>query len=298
MLVVVVDLGAVAVDRNGLARHSSWAGRRSTRSSGTSCSAARAEGLGGVMTTMLCREEPRPRSSWASPTSRAIAALVALGRPRRRSPASPASPWRGSPPSTASRRPLHRSVGNLWASRAKVAHRTPSVGALADELDALLAGVGVVALLVEEARRGRARPRASAAVEVGLGRAAASTPCSAMNSAHSTSASTISSSGTTATFLPLTNRWPRLLPAAMPRSASRASPGPLTTQPMTATWSGISRLVERLLGLRWRRRSRRSRPGRSDGQAMRSTSLRSRRPIASSSWRPAWASSTGSAVSE
>ena len=68
-----------------------------------------------------------------------------------------------------------------------------------------------------------------------------STPCSSMNSAHSTSASTISSSGTTATFVPLTNRWPRLLPAAMPRSASRASPGPLTTQPITATCSGISR---------------------------------------------------------
>ena len=35
-----------------------------------------------------------------------------------------------------------------------------------------------------------------------------------------------------------------------------------------------------------------------DGQAMRSTFLRSRRPSASSSWRPARASSTGSAVSE
>src|SRR5674476_977670 len=66
----------------------------------------------------------------------------------------------------------------------------------------------------------------------------ASTPSVTSFSASATSASTISSSGTTRTIFPLMNRWPRLRPAAMPRSASRASPGPLTTQPITATWMG------------------------------------------------------------
>ena len=117
---------------------------------------------------------------------------------------------------------------------------------LADELDALVGVVGVGALLVEQ--RGP--------VGLGLGRggvvlrrSASSTPSSAMMPAHSTSASTISSSGTTFTTLPLTNRWPRLRPAAMPRSASRASPGPFTTQPMTATWIGMLQAVERGLRL-------------------------------------------------
>ena len=67
--------------------------------------------------------------------------------------------------------------------------------------------------------------------------------------AHSTSASTISSSGTTLTTLPLTNRWPRRRPAAMPTSASRASPGPFTTQPMTATWIGSDSASSARLGL-------------------------------------------------
>ena len=48
------------------------------------------------------------------------------------------------------------------------------------------------------------------------------------------------------TLRPLTNRWPRLLPAAMPRSASRASPGPLTTQPITADLERDLPIAERL----------------------------------------------------
>ena len=109
--------------------------------------------------------------------------------------------------------------------------------------------------------------------------------------------STISASGTTRTTLPRTNRWPLPRPAAMPRSASRASPGPLTTQPITATCSGMLRASSASCASRATRiTSTSARPH--DGHAMRSRPLRSRRPIASSSWRPAFASSTGSAVSE
>ena len=118
-----------------------------------------------------------------------------------------------------------------------------------------------------------------------------------MMPAHSTRASTISSSGTTFTTLPFTNRWPRLRPAAMPRSASRASPGPFTTQPMTATWIGMfmpSSAVWALLGhldhVDLGPAARRA------GDEVEALALA--QASASSSWRPARASSTGSAVSE
>ena len=76
------------------------------------------------------------------------------------------------------------------------------------------------------------------------------------------------------------------LPAAMPMSASRASPGPVDDAAHHRDLQRDLPVAERLHGLAWPPRSRRSRPGRSDGQAMRSMFLRSRRPIASSSWRP------------
>ena len=86
-------------------------------------------------------------------------------------------------------------------------------------------------------------------------------------------------------------------PAAMPRSALRASPGPFTTQPITATWTGrlrsssaASTALATAITSTW------ALPH--DGQAMRSSPLRSLRPRVSSSRRPALASSTGSAVSE
>ena len=109
------------------------------------------------------------------------------------------------------------------------------------------------------------------------------------------SASTISDSGTTATLRPLTNKWPRLLPAAIPRSASRASPGPLTTQPMTAICNGIflsanaacARLATSMTSISARPQL---------GHAIKSTFLRSRKPSDSSNCLPARASSTGSAV--
>ena len=153
------------------------------------------------------------------------------------------------------RSPLRTDTGGSRRSRrmALVRPRTrrhvSARRSLAADLDAddRLAVVGVVALARRGCGRGplgrlagRQRPWWRRPVS-----RAASAPCSWMNSAHSTRVSTISSSGTTITFWPFTNRWPRLFPAAMPRSASRASPGPLTTHPMTATCSGISRVAER-----------------------------------------------------
>ena len=116
-----------------------------------------------------------------------------------------------------------------------------------------------------------------------------------MNSAHSTRASTISSSGTTATLRPFTKRWPRLLPAAIPRSASRASPGPFTTQPITAICKGSFLSSNAFIALLATSITSTSALPQL-GHAMRSTFLRSRNPSASSNWRPARASSTGSAV--
>jgi nitroreductase len=45
--------------------------------------AARAEGLAGVMTTMVVRREPEVRALFALPDHMAVAALVAMGRPVR-----------------------------------------------------------------------------------------------------------------------------------------------------------------------------------------------------------------------
>ena len=114
----------------------------------------------------------------------------------------------------------------------------PRLVALAHEVDPDLVLVGVGPLLVEQ--RGPVGLGLGRRPGLGAGQGLVRRPRSWTIWAHSTSASTISSSGTTLTTLPFTNRWPRLRPAAMPRSASRASPGPFTTQPMTATWMGMS----------------------------------------------------------
>src|SRR5439155_20620784 len=138
---------------------------------------------------------------------------------------------------------------------------------------------------------------ASAAAPLSALASRASSPSFTNASASATSASTISSSGTTRTTWPLMNRCPRRRPAAMPMSASRASPGPLTTQPITATWIGRLRSSSAACASRATlMTSISARPH--DGHAIRSRPLRSRRPIASSSWRPARASSTGSAGGE
>ena len=83
MLVVVVDLGAVAVMDNGLGRQSIVGGGSVYPFVHNVLLAARQEGLGGVITTVLCREEPAAKELLGIPDGHAVAALVALGRPRR-----------------------------------------------------------------------------------------------------------------------------------------------------------------------------------------------------------------------
>ena len=152
------------------------------------------------------------------------------------------------------------------------------IGAL--DLQQLVTGRGGVA----------AAPTSAAAIR-------ASMPSAMMRSASSTSASTISASGTTRTTWPFTNRWPLPRPPAMPRSASRASPGPFTTHPITATCSGMLRDSSAACAAAATPiTSTSARPH--DGHAIRSRPLRSRSPSDSSKTRPAFASSTGSAVSE
>jgi nitroreductase len=83
MLVVVVDLGAVAVMDNGLGRQSIVGGGSVYPFIHNILLAARNEGLGAVMTTAICREEPAVKELLGIPDGHAVAGLVALGRPRR-----------------------------------------------------------------------------------------------------------------------------------------------------------------------------------------------------------------------
>ena len=83
MLVVVVDLGALAVTDNGLGRQSIVGGGSVYPFVHNVLLAATKEGLGGVMTTVICREEPAVKEVLGIPDGHAVAALVALGRPRR-----------------------------------------------------------------------------------------------------------------------------------------------------------------------------------------------------------------------
>ena len=74
--------------------------------------AARAEGLAGVMTTMVVRREAEVRAVFAIPDHVAVAALVALGHPvRQPTRLTPPSASRSSPPSTRSTGPPWRGPG-------------------------------------------------------------------------------------------------------------------------------------------------------------------------------------------
>lgn len=81
MLVVAVDLTALAVLDNGLDRQSIVGGGSVYPFCHNVLLAARARGLGGVMTTAICREEPAVRDLLGIPDPYAVAGLVALGRP-------------------------------------------------------------------------------------------------------------------------------------------------------------------------------------------------------------------------
>ena len=83
MLVVVVDLGVLSVTDNGLGRQSIVGGGSVYPFVQNILLAARNEGLGGVMTTVICREEPAVKDLLGIPEGFAVAGLVALGHPRR-----------------------------------------------------------------------------------------------------------------------------------------------------------------------------------------------------------------------
>jgi nitroreductase len=81
LLVLVVDLGALAVTDNGLERQSIVGGASVYPFAHNVLLAARDAGLGGVMTTVLARQEPAVKELLGIPDGHAVAGLVALGHP-------------------------------------------------------------------------------------------------------------------------------------------------------------------------------------------------------------------------
>lgn len=81
LLLVVVDLTALAVLDNGLDRQSIVGGGSVYPFVHNVMLAARAQGYGGVMTTAICRQEEAVRELFGIPDPWAVASLVALGRP-------------------------------------------------------------------------------------------------------------------------------------------------------------------------------------------------------------------------
>ena len=83
MLAVFVKLGSLAVLDNGLDRQSIVGGGSIYPFVHNIMLAARSRGLGGVMTTAICRREPQVAALMGMPEEYALASLVALGWPKR-----------------------------------------------------------------------------------------------------------------------------------------------------------------------------------------------------------------------
>ena len=83
LLAVVVELSQLAVVDNGLDRQSIVGGASVYPFCHNVLLAARDVGLGGVITTVLCRQEPAVKELLAVPDGHALAALIALGHPVR-----------------------------------------------------------------------------------------------------------------------------------------------------------------------------------------------------------------------
>lgn len=81
LLVLVADLSVLAVTDNGLDRQSIVGGASVYPFAQNIMLAARDAGLGGVITTVLCREEPAVRDLLEIPEGHAVAGLLALGQP-------------------------------------------------------------------------------------------------------------------------------------------------------------------------------------------------------------------------
>jgi nitroreductase len=83
LLLLVVELAALAVLDNGLDRQSIVGGGSVYPFGHNILLAARDAGLGGVMTTALCRQEPAVKALLGIPDTHALAAMLALGHPAR-----------------------------------------------------------------------------------------------------------------------------------------------------------------------------------------------------------------------
>jgi nitroreductase len=83
LLVIVAELGLLACVDNGLGRQSIIGGGSIYPFCHNVLLAARNEGLGGVLTSVLARQEPAARELLGIPEGYAVAGLMALGRPRK-----------------------------------------------------------------------------------------------------------------------------------------------------------------------------------------------------------------------
>jgi nitroreductase len=83
LLLLVVELAGLAVLDNGLDRQSIIGGASVYPFAHNVLLAARDAGLGGVMTTVLAREEPAVKELLGIPAGYALAALLALGHPAK-----------------------------------------------------------------------------------------------------------------------------------------------------------------------------------------------------------------------
>jgi nitroreductase len=84
MLVICVDLGVLAATDRDLDRYHFAGGASIYPFVWNILLAARSRGLGGVMTTMATRNEPRLAEILDLPTNYAVASVVALGYPQQR----------------------------------------------------------------------------------------------------------------------------------------------------------------------------------------------------------------------
>lgn len=84
VLVLLADLTQLACMDNGLGRQSIVGGASVYPFAHNLLLAARNEGLGGVLMTMICREEPAVLDLLGAPRPYAVAGLVVLGEPQRR----------------------------------------------------------------------------------------------------------------------------------------------------------------------------------------------------------------------
>lgn len=83
LLLLVADLAAIACVDNGLGRQSIVGGASIYPFGHNILLAARNEGLGGVLTSVLVRQEPAVRELIGIPEDHGVAGLVALGHPER-----------------------------------------------------------------------------------------------------------------------------------------------------------------------------------------------------------------------